>query len=182
MLADDLGVVMMETGPCAARIASHVLAMAKPAASKSASKSASNSVSARTSPSPAKKTVKLKPVGRRAAGRSDDAHAFIPDPSEGGKPPSDDLAELLGEDYLQAATSGNEALEDDLDSELPEEIGGPFVTTTAREELAHDVDDSNPRDAKREPFPRTSAGLVQGSPDDLLDKERDAELDEEEEP
>jgi hypothetical protein len=169
MLADDLGVVIVETGPCAARIASHVLAMAKSAAKKSGP--------ARKSPNGAKKTVKLQSVGRRAAGRSDDAHAFIPDPSEGGKPPSDDLAELLGEDFLQAATSGNEVLEDDLDSALPEEIGGPFVTTTAREELAHDVDESNPRDAKREPFPKTSAAFAQGSADDLLDQERDAELD-----
>jgi hypothetical protein len=118
----------------------------------------------RTPPNRSQKTVEV--AARQRATRSDDAHAFIPDPSEGGRPPSDDLAELLGEDFVRAATSGNEALEDDLDRTLPEEVGGPFVTSTAREELAHDVDESNPRDAKREPFPRTSAQLAQGSPDD----------------
>lgn len=121
----------------------------------------------------AKPTVKqiAKPIRARSAGRSDDAHAFIPDPSEGGKPPTEDLAEILGEDFLRAATSGNDALEDDLDSTLTEERGGPFIETSAREELAHDVDESNPLDAKREAFPRANAGLVQPSPDELEEEE-----------
>jgi hypothetical protein len=176
-----------------------VLAMAKPAAKQNKAKQGNakrtkakrgktkrtdakgiDAAPARKPPSRAQKNGEIKTIGGRPPPRSDDAHAFIPDPSEGGKPPSDDLAELLGEDYLQAATSGNEALEDDLDSTLPEEIGGPFVPTTSREELAHDIDDSNPRDAKREPFPRTSAALAQRSPEELRGRALDEDDEDEE--
>lgn len=94
-------------------------------------------------------------------GRSDDANAFMPDPEDGPARISDDLAESLAEEYLQAATIGNEVAEDDLDEVVPEEIGGPFVETTAADEFAHDTDDANPIDAEREPLPRPISGLVQ---------------------
>jgi hypothetical protein len=105
----------------------------------------------------------------RRAERTDDARAFIPDPSEGGQPPSEDLAELLGEDFIESATRGNDVMEDDLSRELPDEVGGPFVLTRDRDELAYDVDASNPPDAEREAFPRATAGLVQPSGDELPD-------------
>lgn len=79
----------------------------------------------------------------------DDDHAFI------GARTKDDLAGNLGEQFVAAATSGEEEGEDRLDQIVPEEQGGPFVVTTAAQEMADDVDASNPEDATREPFPKT---------------------------
>jgi hypothetical protein len=39
----------------------------------------------------------------------------------------DDLAEELGEESVEAATSGQNQAEDNLNAEVPEETGGPFV-------------------------------------------------------
>jgi hypothetical protein len=94
--------------------------------------------------------------------RSDDANAFIPDPANDGPAHADDdLAEVLAEDFLESATQGNDVFEDELGRELPDEIGGPFVVTDSDEELADDVDASNPVGAERAPRPRAVAGLVQ---------------------
>ena len=41
-----------------------------------------------------------------------------------------------------------------MNSDVPEDRGGPFVVTTGGEEFADDVDESNPEGATREPFPR----------------------------
>ena len=92
--------------------------------------------------------------------RPDDANAFFPDPGEGPAHAPEDLSETLAEEVVQAATTGQDADEDQLDASFPEEIGGPFVETTASEELAEGVDEMNPADAQREPLPRPVAGLV----------------------
>jgi hypothetical protein len=105
----------------------------------------------------------LAPHGPRQ--RSDDANAFMPDPEDGPARIRDDLAEDLAEDYLQAATQGME-VEEIHDQVVPEEIGGPFVETTAADEFAHDTDEANPEDASREPLPRPVAGLVMAAPED----------------
>ena len=39
----------------------------------------------------------------------------------------DDLAEELGEESVEAATSGQYQAEDNFNAEVPEETGGPFV-------------------------------------------------------
>src|SRR6476619_5433677 len=97
--------------------------------------------------------------------RSDDGNAFMPDPEDGPARIGDDLAENLAEDYVQAATQGME-VEEDHDQIVPEEIGGPFVETTAAEEFAQGVDEANPEDASREPLPRPVAGLVMSGAED----------------
>jgi len=56
----------------------------------------------------------------------------------------DDLAELLGEEYVRAVTSGEEQGGELRDAAVPEEEGGPFVETSARKEFANDPDDSEP--------------------------------------
>ena len=89
----------------------------------------------------------------------------MPDPGDGPAHIKDDLAESLAEEYLQSATRGSEADDDALDGVVPEEIGGPFVETSAAEEFANDIDEANPVDAEPEPLPRPVAGLVQ-VPDD----------------
>ncbi len=68
-------------------------------------------------------------------------------------PEVDDLAEMLGEEYVRSVTSGEEQGVELRDEEVPEEEGGPFIETSPRKEFAFDVDDSNPEDAEREPLP-----------------------------
>jgi len=97
--------------------------------------------------------------------RPDDGNAFIPDPEGGPAHTDDDLAESLAEEFLDAATSGRDA-EEELDAVVPEEIGGPFVETTAAEEFAQGIDEANPEAASREPLPRPVAGLVLSAPEE----------------
>ena len=96
--------------------------------------------------------VRKKP-GQSRARRTDDADAFLADPDGGVAHSRDDLAMELAQEFLMAATSGEYVGEDQLDQEVPEESGGPFVIHSAREEFARDVDASNPLDASREALP-----------------------------
>jgi len=64
--------------------------------------------------------------------RSDGADAFIPESAQVSGT-SDDLAELLAEQYLKDA-SGDEGEEEALDEVVPEELGGPFVESRPEEE------------------------------------------------
>lgn len=89
-----------------------------------------------------------------------DANAFMPDPDGGPARIRDDLAESLAEEFIQAATRGSDD-DEALDGVVPEELGGPFVETSAAEEFANDTDDMNPPDAEPEPLPRPVAGLIQ---------------------
>ncbi len=91
--------------------------------------------------------------------RSDDADAFLPDPfgrDTNHRRASDDLANVLGQSFVSAVTSGEEMAEDIRDELTTEELGGPFVVTGARDEFAADDDVSIPQ-ATREAFPTTSA-------------------------
>jgi hypothetical protein len=67
----------------------------------------------------------------------------------------DPLAERLGESFVAAATSGEDASDGALAEIDVEESGGPFVETEGKTEFAPGTDASNPGDATREPFPRT---------------------------
>jgi hypothetical protein len=124
----------------------------------------------RSGPAQANAAYRLDAPHARPNGRTDDANAFIPDPDGGPARFRDDLAETLAEEYLESATRGNEVYEDALDQVVPEEIGGPFVETSAAEEFAHDTDEANPEDAVREPLPRTGAGLVDLADDEEPDR------------
>jgi hypothetical protein len=88
---------------------------------------------------------------RRASGRRETPGVGFLEQSRS----SDDLAEAFGEQFVEAATTGEDAAEKALDEEVPEEIGGPFVRSSAGTEFAEGTDKSNPRGAKREPFPTT---------------------------
>ena len=93
-------------------------------------------------------------------GRTDDADAFIPDPEGGPARIPDDLAESLAEEFLESATSGEDVAEERQNQIVPEELGGPFLESSAEQEFASGTDASNPEDAEQEPLPRTGAGLV----------------------
>lgn len=98
--------------------------------------------------------MKVRKKTRRARLRRDDhADAFLPDPDGGRAVTSDALADELAAEFLMSATSGDYVSEDELDREVPEESGGPFVIHPARYEFAQDVDDSNPIDGSREALP-----------------------------
>ncbi len=90
-------------------------------------------------------------------GRPDSGEAFLPDPGDGPARVRDDLAEELAEEFLASATSAEEALPEALEGEVPEERGGPFVYTSAKEEFAKGIDKSNPRSAEKEAFPLVNA-------------------------
>ncbi len=60
----------------------------------------------------------------------------------------DDLAEMLGEEYVRSVTSGEEQGVELRDEVVPEEEGGPFVERSANKEFGRDPDDSEP-----EPLP-----------------------------
>lgn len=66
----------------------------------------------------------------------------------------DTLAEELGEDAVASMTSGEDQSERLQDEQVEEENGGPFITTSPREEFAVGTDASNPDSATREPFPK----------------------------
>ena len=73
----------------------------------------------------------------------------------GGPHAKDDLSEEMGEEVVATATTGEYEAEEVREQEVSEEVGGPFVETTGREEFGHGTDPSNPKGATREPFPRT---------------------------
>ena len=95
-----------------------------------------------------------------------------PNPAEGVPARIDDsFAENLAEEFVEAVTGADDPVEEALEAVVPEELGGPFVETTAADEFAHDIDAANPEDAEREPLPRPVAGLVE-PPNELLDEIR----------
>src|SRR5437763_35974 len=79
-----------------------------------------------------------RPFTPHARDRSDDANAFFPDPGDGPAHAPEDLSDQLAEQFIEAATTGQDADEQQLESTSPEDIGGPFVETTAAEEIAFD--------------------------------------------
>jgi hypothetical protein len=85
------------------------------------------------------------------SGRPDDeGQSFLSGPRSG-----DDLAEELGEEFVETATTGEYEGEASLNQVVDEETGGPFIQTSGATEFAGGTDASNPIDAKREPFPKT---------------------------
>lgn len=68
--------------------------------------------------------------------RRDDGNAFIPDPQGGPAVALDDLAEELAEQFIASATSAEDTISDDLDQEVPEELGGPFIVRTSKRAMA----------------------------------------------
>ena len=67
----------------------------------------------------------------------------------------DDLAEELAEAAVHNMTTGADELTSDLEAEVEEELGGPFVVTSGSTEFAGGTDESNIETATREPFPTT---------------------------
>ena len=90
--------------------------------------------------------------------RKDDADAFIRDPNGGAFHTSGSVDEEMTEEFMRAALTGEDASEDIRDQSLVEELGGPFVISSVGEEVADDLDESNPADATKEPLPSPMRG------------------------
>jgi hypothetical protein len=86
--------------------------------------------------------------------RDDEPRAFI----DGAA--TEELSEELGEAFVQAATTGEDAELERRESVSPEEVGGPFVPSTAGQEFAGGTDESNIPEATREALPTTSKAPV----------------------
>jgi hypothetical protein len=67
----------------------------------------------------------------------------------------DDFAEELAEAAVHRMTTGEDELAADLEAEVEEDRGGPFVVTSGNVEFASGTDESNIETATREPFPTT---------------------------
>jgi len=63
----------------------------------------------------------------------------------------DDLAEELGEESVEAATSGQTPAEENLNEEVPEETGGPFVETSGRTVYGYGTDRRGDAPSTRRP-------------------------------
>lgn len=98
---------------------------------------------------PAEEVVRASST-RQQYDRHDEPRPFISTPRA-----ADELAEELGESFLQSATSGEDAGAERAYRTTEAERGGPYVLSNETTELGLDVDDSNPEDATREPFPRS---------------------------
>jgi hypothetical protein len=68
----------------------------------------------------------------------------------------DELARELGEEYVRSVNAAEHMADDIRDEEVPEEHGGPFITTPASVEMAGGTDESNPEDAEVSPLPDVS--------------------------
>ena len=81
--------------------------------------------------------------------------AYLERPFFEGAEVDDAFAEELGEGTVLAMTSGEDHVAYDLNRDVEEDWGGPFVMTSASKEFASGTDASNIEEATREPFPKT---------------------------
>jgi hypothetical protein len=109
--------------------------------------------------------------------RSDGADAFIPESAQSSGT-TDDLAELLAEQYLRSA-GGDETEEDTRDEVVPEELGGPFVETASNVEFGR-TRSTGTRSVKRKraatdplrsPLPQAVGALAIAAPDEEVEAE-----------
>jgi hypothetical protein len=110
--------------------------------------------------------------------RSDDADAFIRDPESRPVHSSDILADTLGREFVKAATTGEDMADEDLEQEVPEEVGGPFLESEASREYDPHPDESNPPGATKEALP-TAMGRGPPTQVDLEEAEENPEGEEE---
>ncbi len=119
-----------------------------------------------------KQTHPAEPDARVSRVRHDDANAFIPDPANGPARSEDDLANALAEDFVSAATTGEDVADEDFEQEVPEDMGGPFLESDAGSEFDTQPDESNPPGSTQEPLP-TAMGHGPPTPMDLEESEEE---------
>jgi hypothetical protein len=85
-----------------------------------------------------------------SSSEGEDDRAFLDSPRS-----TDDLAEQLGEEFVERAPSGQDEGDEKFDQVVPEENGGPFIETSGNTEFAGGTDESNIKGARKAPFPTT---------------------------
>lgn len=65
----------------------------------------------------------------------------------------DALAEGLGQEYVKAATSGQDSTLEDMNAVTSEELGGPYLVTPASTEFADGTDKTNPTESEPAALP-----------------------------
>jgi hypothetical protein len=95
-----------------------------------------------------------------------DGDAFIPESAQAAGA-GDDLAELLAEEFLISAVSGEPSQEDARDEVLDEEIGGPFVEASPAEEFGRTRFGAREVGSDVNALPTALGGLAIASPDEL---------------
>lgn len=65
----------------------------------------------------------------------------------------DDLASMLAEHAMGDVTTGNYVSEDEMNADVDEDFGGPFIETSARSQYGRDYDQTNIEDAEPAAFP-----------------------------
>jgi|GEM_PF-1274825 len=118
-------------------------------------------------PAHAERLLELARAGREA----EDDSAFLRSGAE-----EDDLANELGQTTVASMTSGEGMLTNELEAPVEEDIGGPFVGTSASEEFAEEADEEDAFDATREPTPVPSP--APDEPDDPTEPGEPGEPDE----
>jgi hypothetical protein len=104
---------------------------------------------------------------KRANPRSDDGNAFIPE-SDQQTGTRDELAEHLAEEHQRAVITG-ESGEDEVDDTLAEEMGGPYILSSAEEEFGDTaMDPSGSAGVEKNPLPQAVGPLAIAS----LEEER----------
>lgn len=98
---------------------------------------------------------KLREESAENRNEDGDTKAFL----DRGRTP-EELAEDLGESFVETVTSGEDAEGERHERVIAEEAGGPFVPSTASEEFAGGTDESNIPEATREALPRTSKAEI----------------------
>jgi hypothetical protein len=105
----------------------------------------------RSSPAHARRLLATARETHNDADDPESRYAFLIDPRS-----SDSLAEGLGEAFIESATSGQGSATQRQNQVTTEEDGGPFLVTSALDEFAEGLDESNINDATREAFPTSS--------------------------
>jgi hypothetical protein len=107
----------------------------------------------------------------RAGREVEDDSAFLRTSAE-----ADDLACELGQTTVASMTSGEGVLTNELEAQVEEDVGGPFVETSASEEFGEETDEEDARDATREPTPVPSP--APDEPDEPIEPGEPGEPDE----
>jgi hypothetical protein len=126
------------------------VAKAKPAAKAKVKASAKSALKRRDGTGHLDPKYAKDLLARSRAKPKDDDRAFLAKTRS-----KDSMTEERGEEFVSNATSGEGEGGEIRDQRVAEEVGGPFVITSAGTEFADGTDESNPRRATREPFPRT---------------------------
>jgi hypothetical protein len=106
----------------------------------------------------------MNPIRHRAELRPDTGAAFLPDPFGHGwcehVAAGEGLEESLAEDFVASVTSASDVSFSGADGVGWEEVGGPFLVTSAQVEFGATVNEADPPEGERSALPMASAATL----------------------